>query len=160
MKVGINSGKRKNNMKLTVAIISILTTSVLFAGALWAEQYREGKVYVTRTGSPQPALERSSMGTSRDDERIIDAKDPVVVKRAQEQAAEESRVRRDRENRTAVVRREEESEERIDRRTVNFIPAATRDSENSSRTSPRRTKVDFIDKDKDGYDDRRNVSDM
>jgi len=160
MKVGINSGMRNNNMKHTVAILSIITSVILLSGGVWAEQYREGKVYVTRPSSPQPALERSSMGTSRDDESIIDKKDPVVVKRAQEKAIEDSRVRRDREIRAVIVRRADESEDKVERRTINPIPAATLDSEDSPRTSPRRSKVDFIDKDKDGYDDRRNVSDM
>ena len=146
-------------MKLTVIILSIFTSIILFAHGVQAERYREGKVYVTRPSSSQPALERSSMGASRDDERIVDENDPVVIKKEREKEIVERRARLTRDDQTVVVRRDE-SEDRIDRGTISPEPLAAREDDSSSRTSPRRTKDNFIDKNKDGYNDKRNVHDM
>lgn len=161
MKVGINSGKRKNNMKHSMGLISISISVVLLSIGVCAETYREGKVYRTRLGTPQPALERPTLGTSRDDERIVDEDDPASLKRDRASVVEKSIKRTMRVVQDTRDTRDVESEERTERGTGSSEPKGPRNTANTSRTSPRRTKVDFIDKDKDGYDDRRDdVRDM
>jgi hypothetical protein len=161
MKVGINSGKRKNNMKHCIGIISISISVVLLSIGVCAEQYREGRVYHTRLGTPQPALERPTLGTSRDDERIVDENDPSVLKRERASVVDKTLDRTKRVVSKVRVNRDVESEERTERNPGSSELKGPRNTANTSRTSPRRTKVDFIDKDKDGYDDRRDdVRDM
>jgi len=150
--------KSRNTMKRAMNYVYVWCMFVLICGVLSATQtYREGKVYQTRSSIPEPAVEPAILRSSSEDKIVVnenpEARAKPVEDKTNDRKTAAERVRR------TVKTEEENSVEKQNTLTSRKNLRSTRSS--ASRVKgERRDKIDFVDNDNDGYDDRKNVNDL
>ncbi len=137
----------KNNLKHFILFLFVIATA--FAYNLTAKEFKEGQLYRTNLGPPQRAMEKPAIESL---EKALEKPEESV----------NSRYRKDNtffEKRHLLNANKVNSKEKKDRNKTK-IKSSSLKQKRDSRKKAKHSKIDFKDKNGDGYDDRHKANDL
>jgi len=137
----------KNNQKLLTLLLVII--AFVFAHSIAAKELQEGQLYHTSLGPPQLAMEKPFMESPEDPEENLEIS--ANKKSHEAKTFFEKRI---------LPKADKDDSEKKKVRNKSKTKSISLRQKRDSRKAKKRNKIDFVDKNRDGYDDRHKADDL